>query len=110
MRSNMSPVGLRNTWILVNFAKASLVPDTSITQLCRKWKQTHSHGLFLSSFNRLPKHAVSKRGVQQTLTLRPLHTRAKSCDHEIVRAQKKVSACRPNTPPKSRSVATDPQV
>ena len=31
--------------------------------------------------------------------LGPLHTRAKSRDHEIVRAQKKVSKGRPNTPP-----------
>jgi hypothetical protein len=42
--------------------------------------------------------------------LGPLHTRAKSCDHEIVRAQKRVSKGRPNTPPKSCSVVTDPQV
>ena len=40
----------------------------------------------------------------------PLHTRAKSHDHEIVRAQKKVSKGRPNTPPKSCSVVMDPQV
>ena len=40
----------------------------------------------------------------------PLHTRAKSRDHDIVRAQKKVSKGRPNTPPKSCSVVTDPQV
>jgi hypothetical protein len=40
----------------------------------------------------------------------PLHTRAKSRDHEIVRAQKKVSKGRPNTPPKSCSVVMDPQV
>jgi hypothetical protein len=33
--------------------------------------------------------------------LGPLHTRAKSRDLEIVRAQKKVSKGRPNTPPKS---------
>jgi hypothetical protein len=39
--------------------------------------------------------------------LGPLHTRAKSCDHEIVRAPKKVSKGRPNTPPKSCSVVTD---
>jgi hypothetical protein len=40
----------------------------------------------------------------------PLHTRAKGRDHEIVRAQKKVSKSRPNTPPKPFSVVTDPQV
>ena len=43
-------------------------------------------------------------------TSRPLHTRAKSHDHEIVRAQKKVSKGCPNTPPKSCSVVSDPQV
>jgi hypothetical protein len=37
-------------------------------------------------------------------------TRAKSRDHEIVRAQKKVSKGRPNTPPKSYSVVTYSQV
>ena len=42
--------------------------------------------------------------------LGPLHTRAKSHDHEIVRAQKKVSKGRPNTPPQSCSAVTDPQV
>jgi hypothetical protein len=40
----------------------------------------------------------------------PLHTRAKSRDHEIVRAQKKVSKGHPNTLPTSCSVVTDPQV
>ena len=42
--------------------------------------------------------------------LGPLHTRAKSRDHEIVRAQKKVPKGRPNTPPNSCSVVTHPQV
>ena len=46
----------------------------------------------------------------ESLTLGPLHTRAKSHDHEIGRAQKKVSKGRPNTPPKSRSVVTCTQV
>ena len=40
----------------------------------------------------------------------PLHTQAKSRDHEIVRAQKEVSKGCPNTPPKPCSVVTDPQV
>ena len=41
----------------------------------------------------------------------PLHTRAKSRDHEIVRAPKQVSkGRRPKTPSKSCSVVTDPQV
>jgi hypothetical protein len=44
------------------------------------------------------------------LTFRPLHTRPKGHDHELVRAQKKVSKCRPKTPPKSHSVVMDPQV
>ena len=42
--------------------------------------------------------------------LGPLHTRAKSHDHETVRAQKKVFKGCPNTPPKSCSVVTYPQV
>ena len=44
------------------------------------------------------------------LYLGSLYTRAKSRDHEIVRAQKKLSKGCPKTPPKSRSVVTDPQV
>ena len=40
----------------------------------------------------------------------PFHTPAKSRDYEIVRAEKKVSKGRPNTPPKSCSVVTNPQV
>jgi hypothetical protein len=40
----------------------------------------------------------------------PLHTRAKNRDHEILRAQKKVSKGHPMTPPKSCSVVMDPQV
>ena len=40
--------------------------------------------------------------------LGPLHTRAESRDHKIVRVQKKVSKGHPNTPPKSCSVVTDP--
>jgi hypothetical protein len=40
----------------------------------------------------------------------PLHTRAKSHDHEIVRAQKKASKCCPKTPPKSCNVVTNSQV
>ena len=41
--------------------------------------------------------------------LGPLHTRAKSRDHEIVRAQKKMSKGCPKAPPKPCS-GTDPQV
>ena len=44
------------------------------------------------------------------VTLGPLHTRARSHAHEIARAQKKVSKGRPNTPPRSCCVVTDPQV
>ena len=43
------------------------------------------------------------------LYLGPPHTRAESRDHEIMRAQNKVSKGRPNTPPNSCSVVTDPQ-
>ena len=42
--------------------------------------------------------------------LRSLHTQAKSSDHEIVRAQKKVSKGRPKTAPKSANMVTDFQV
>ena len=36
-----------------------------------------------------------------------IHTRAKSRDYEILRAQKKVSKGHPKSPPESRSVVTD---
>ena len=39
-----------------------------------------------------------------------LHTRAKSHDGDIVRAQKKVSIGRPKTPPNACSVVMDSQV
>jgi hypothetical protein len=59
-----------------------------------------------------PNLVVYSHGLPQCFLwpLGPLHTRAKSRDHEIVRAQKKVFKGRPNTPPKSCSVVTDPQV
>ena len=38
------------------------------------------------------------------------HTRAKSHDHDIVRAQKKVSKGRRKAPPKSCGVVTGPRV
>ena len=47
---------------------------------------------------------------KEAYILGPLHKQAKSHGHEIVRAQKKVSKGRPNTPPKSCSVVTDPHV
>ena len=51
------------------------------------------------------------RSVKEPLTdFRPLHTRAKSRDHEIVTAQKKVTEGRLDTPPRSCIVVTDPQV
>ena len=48
--------------------------------------------------------------IHLTQDLRPLHTQAKSCDYEIVRAQKKVSEGRPKTPPKACRVVANPQV
>ena len=53
----------------------------------------------------IPNHVIR---LQMQSELGQLHTRAKSQDHEIVRAPKKVSKGRPNTPPKSCSVVTDP--
>ena len=40
------------------------------------------------------------------IVLGPLHTRAKSRDHEIVRGQKKVAQGRSKAPPNSCSVVT----
>ena len=55
-------------------------------------------------------HLAPGFAIFSCIDLGPLHTRAKSRDHEIVRAQKKVSKGRPNTPPTSCSVVMDPQV
>ena len=49
-------------------------------------------------------------GATTAINLGPLHTQAKSRDHETVRAQKKVSKRLPNTLSKSCTVVTDPQV
>ena len=57
-----------------------------------------------------PPLLLSNEVPQVLVPLGSLHTRAKSCDHEIVRAQKKVSKDRPKTPPKSCSVVMDYQV
>ena len=51
-----------------------------------------------------------KRVLDFGLKFPTLSTRAKSRDHEIVRAQRKVSKGRPKTSPKSGIVVTDPQV
>ena len=63
--------------------------------------------------NSIYKHFMQNsknKNVNYLRRLGPLHTWANSRDHEIVRAQKKVSKRRPKTSPKSCSVVTDPQV
>ena len=54
-----------------------------------------------------PKHPVMDLGfgLKGHFTREP-----RARDREIVRAQKKVSKGRPNTPPQACSVVTDPQV
>ena len=53
---------------------------------------------------------LSAQGGSWSTIWGPLHTQAKSRDHDIVRAHKKVAKGHPKTPPKSCGVATDPQV
>ena len=61
-----------------------------------------------------PPHASTREEApplrRSSRPLGPLHTWAKSRDHEIVRAQKRVFKGRPKTSPKSCSVVTDSQV
>ena len=57
-----------------------------------------------------PQQLVAHPKAQNLRNWGPLHTRAKSRDHGIMRAQKKLVKRSPSTPPKSWSVATDPQV
>ena len=58
------------------------------------------------SFNGVQLNQV---GVSTSMSLGPLHTRAKSRDHEIERAEKKVFKGCPNTPPNLCNVVTDPK-
>jgi hypothetical protein len=44
------------------------------------------------------KNSTLIRDINEKTYPGPLHTKAMSCEHEIVRAQKKVSKSRPNTP------------
>ena len=70
--------------------------------------------LLVGSFHGLMSPVVQRGlrslGSHQQVSLGPLHTRAKSRDHDIVRAPKKVSQGRPKSPPTSCSVVTDPRV
>ena len=52
----------------------------------------------------------TKFRVYRCLIKGQFYTRAKSYDHEIVRAQKKVSKGRPESSPKLYSVVTDPKL
>ena len=68
---------------------------------------SYTHIQFIRGMKSPPPRArTSKTKVKLTL----VHTRAKSHDHDIERAQKKVPKGRANTPPKSCSVVTDPPV
>ena len=51
-----------------------------------------------------------ERERERAIPLGPLHTRAKSRDHENMRAQMTMSKGRPKTLPKSCSVIKDPQM
>jgi hypothetical protein len=53
---------------------------------------------------------LQRWGPRSSLSLGPLHKQVSSHDHEIGRAQKKVSKGCPNTPPKLCSVVIGPRV
>jgi hypothetical protein len=72
------------------------------------WTSTSSWSRYLACVWSDPK--LGNSTTHSNSNLGSLRTRAKSHDHEIVRAQKKLSKGRPNTPPKSCSVVTHPQV
>ena len=89
---NVYPVGLGNTRIWTDYTQKS--PQT-LPWMRLKRRFYGQNSITIGSC---------------ALRLGPLRTRAKSHDHEIVRAQKKVSKGHPNTPPTSCSVVMDPQV
>ena len=70
------------------------------------WTNLSTEGLKFES----PSKRNSHEGFNLEHWLRPLHIWAKSCDREIVKAQKKVFKGRPKTPSNSCSVVTDPRV
>ena len=89
----MNRLSLRNNWLkLETLGEGPTILEVSIEYTSNEQKQNWK----MSTCNRLDSGT--------------LHTHAKSHDHKIVRAQKKVSKGRPNTPPKSSSVITGPQV
>ena len=74
----------------------AISPVHTRQEILSRWKLSHRCGIVVSP--------------RVSWVLGPLHTCAKSRDHDIVRAQKKVPKGRPKTPPKSCSVVIDPQV
>ena len=75
-----------------------------------EWQKMSGLNLVLVNTTQALYNSQWARQVELATLKAASHTRAKSRDQEIVRAQKKVSQARPNKPPKSCSVVTDPQV
>jgi hypothetical protein len=78
------------------------VPSSDTSQMTKKWSRALK--------TKGPVRMAWQFPSPTCVSLEPLRTQAKSHDHELVRAQKRVSKGRPNTPPHSCSVVTDPQV
>ena len=109
--------------LLVGWSHSSVIKLKNLCTLkvLPNWQTSSTHDGYLHTvavwlmwfFPLLSATIASKSGAAAgtwRLSLGPFHTRTKSRDHEVMRAQKKVSKGRPNTPPKSCSVVTDPQV
>jgi hypothetical protein len=62
------------------------------------WCRSLMNKMYLRIRKTQGRHKEGKKGREIRRELGPLHTRAKSRDHRIVRAQRKVSRGRPNTP------------
>ena len=99
-RRRMKSFRFSSTSIMVNRSTVGVVPFGIITLINIVFRATSHQSPTLGA------HGYKFEGKCWAL----LHTRAKSRDHKIVRAQKKVSKGRPKTPPNSCTVVTDPQV
>ena len=99
-----------HSYLLAQFVNSIARKGPKITDICHAATIHHSYQFLLVyiytySFWSNPFFIFSLWHV-----LGPLHTRAKSHDHEIVKAQKKVSKGRPKSLPKSCNVVMDPRV
>ena len=92
-----------------------LAPLPSRSRLSVKWGTWTVSGSLTNHINlyirvKGPRASSVKWLYHISYNLGPLHTRAKSRDHETCESPQKMSKSQPKTPPKSGNVVTNPQV